>query len=376
MKVLYDHQIFSFQNVGGVSRYFFELLRGQTANAELSISYSDNEYLALDSRLRAGVLPKAQVRRPPAWRRLLNRQATRRSVMVERANRDASVSRLRAGDWDVFHPTYYDPYFLDHIGRKPFVLTVHDMIHEIFPEHYPLVDSVSTNKKALAHEAAHIIAVSACTKRDLVSIYGVPEERISVIHHGSSLGSMGATDESPLPPVRYLLMVGMRGGYKNIYFAMRSLVNLLTEMPDLTLVCAGGGAFTEEEIRFLADLGLSARVRHYSVSDARLATLYRHAEALVFPSLYEGFGIPVVEAFSCGCPVVASNTAALKEVAGNAAEYFDPKDPKSICDAVTRVIVASDRRAELVANGKVRLARYSWSECVAKTIDVYKLVSQ
>jgi glycosyltransferase involved in cell wall biosynthesis len=372
MKILYDHQIFTSQNFGGISRYFYELLRGQQ-QAELSIVYSDNEYLCADPRFDAQVESKAKVPRASPWARLRDRQGTRRHVLVDKANRAATVKRLRSGDWDVFHPTYYEPYFLDELGGKPYVLTVYDMIHELFPEHFRLDDPVAAHKKLLVDRAAHVIAISASTKRDLMSVYGVPSTKVSVVHLGGSLETI-EFDQALKLPQRYLLLVGTRVGYKNCYFAIRALSRLLAAQPDLTLVCAGGGSFSDAELRFFAELGISDRIRYYPAGDAQLATLYRKADAFLFPSLYEGFGIPVIEAFSCECPVVASNTPALMEVAGEAAEYFDPKCLDSLSEAVLRVTSNSRRRAELQSLGKARIAQFSWRDCAIKTAEVYQSI--
>jgi len=372
MKILYDHQIFAAQNFGGISRYFYELLRGQR-QAELSVAYSDNEYLSADPRFGALVESKAKGPRASPWARLRNRRGTRRHVMVDNANRAATVQRLRAGDWDVFHPTYYEAYFLDELAAKPYVLTVYDMIHELFPEHFHLDDPVAAHKRLLVERAAQVIAISENTKRDLMAIYGVPDSKVSVVHLGGSLESIQIDRDLQLPR-RYVLLVGTRVGYKNCYFAIRALSRLLAAQPDLTLVCAGGGVFTDAEVRFFTELGISDRVRYFRAGDAQLAALYRNAELFLFPSLYEGFGIPVIEAFSCNCPVVASRTPALLEVAGDAAEYFDPKCPDSLNNAALRIMSDRERRAELQRLGKARCAQFSWRECAMKTTAVYQSV--
>ena len=373
MKVLYDHQIFAWYNYGGVARYFYELLKAQPTDAELALKYSDNEYLWADSTLSGMFSRKPEVPRKSRLARVFGRRAPD-GINVDSANRDHSVSRLRAGQYDILHPTYYDPYFLDAIGSRPFVLTVHDLIHEIYPEYFPLDDRTAAFKRALVERAAAIIAVSETTKRDLVQFYRVPEEKIAVVYHGSSVTEAVMPTTDGALPERFLLMTGSRSGYKNSYFAIRALRELLLAQSDLSLICAGGGVFSASEVDFIERLDLSGRVLHYPASDSMLSLLYRKAIAFVFPSLYEGFGIPLLEAFACGCPVIASETPALREIAGDAAEYFDPKSVIAIRTAVSRVLDSDEARLQLRARGRERLRRYSWAQCVSETRAVYERV--
>jgi hypothetical protein len=143
MKILYDHQIFAWHNYGGVARYFYELLKAQTTEAELALKYSDNEYLRADNVLRGTISPKPTLQRKSRLARVFGWRAHNAGENAEVANRDLAVSRLCAGQYDVFHPSYYDPYFLEWIGDAPFVVTVYDMIHELFPEHFSIDDPVS-----------------------------------------------------------------------------------------------------------------------------------------------------------------------------------------------------------------------------------------
>jgi glycosyltransferase involved in cell wall biosynthesis len=200
----------------------------------------------------------------------------------------------------------------------------------------------------------------------------VPQSKISVTYLGGSLESIDAGTASAKLPSRYVLLVGTRNGYKNAYFAIRSLARLLEADPNLSLVCAGGGAFKEAENRFFEELGIAGRIQYMPASDANLALLYEKAIAFVFPSLYEGFGIPIIEAFSRGCPVVASNTPALVEVGGDAAQYFDPKRAESLIHALQMIFSDASYREELVKRGYMRAASFSWEKCVAETKTIYR----
>jgi glycosyltransferase involved in cell wall biosynthesis len=247
------------------------------------------------------------------------------------------------------------------------------MIHELYPEYFHLWDPVAVQKQELVRKATHVIAISESTKRDLIDFYNVEESRITVTHLGSSFQAEGTTSNLNLPG-KYLLMVGSRGTYKNCYFTVRALSRLLKIQPEVHVVFAGGGRFSDDEKRFFAELDLADRVHHFPASDADLRVLYGRAEAFIFPSLYEGFGIPVLEAFSCGCPVLASSTAALREVAGDGALYFDPKSPHELVAGVERILHEPALRTELKNLGSERLKQFSWDRCAAQTMAVYRQI--
>ena len=240
MKILFDHQIFTAQKYGGISRYF-SMLFGQfdqkNIQYELPAIYSSNYYL------------KDLMVRNPGKLRIKNIENRQPGRILQRYtnyhNVKESLRLVSRGDYDVFHPTYYDPYFLKRLGSKPLVVTVHDMIHEIFPEHFPLDDPVIAWKQELLDRASHIVAVSANTKKDLLNLYDIDGKKISVIYHGNPLfpaGDVKSSTNNRLPD-KYLLFVGDRSLYKNFYFFTESVVPLLKADPGLRLVCVGGKPF-------------------------------------------------------------------------------------------------------------------------------------
>lgn len=387
MKILYDYQIFDSQKIGGISRYFAELIRNLTVcegiSCEVALRYSDNLYLR---KLPEGlsVEQKPDYYKQFCWgndfpgKGKLYRIANalmRRPAAVE-LNRDRSVACLSMGKYDIFHPTYYDDYFLRYIGSKPFVLTVYDMIHETFPECFPSDDLTSRKKKDLARKAARIIAISESTKRDVVRLLDVPPEKVRVIYLGSSLCDIEARDAAYLReklPGRYILFVGDRSTYKNFAFFTESIAPVLKKDRDLYLVCAGARWRAGEEER-LSRLGIHDQTLCYTANDSELACLYRNALAFVFPSLYEGFGMPVLEAFNCGCPAVVSRTSSFPEVGGDAVECFDPRDASSIRASVSSVIYDERKRSELRAKGTTRLEIFSWEKTARETYEVYRSI--
>lgn len=368
MKIAFDHQIFSLQNYGGISRYFYELInalgRMDEIQVSLPLTFSNNQYLM-------SAKPSRHKHFFRKW------QFTYKKNFIYLLNHPKSIFALRGGDHQVFHPTYYDTYFLRHLKNRPFVLTVYDMIHELFPGDYTRKGAMAGRKKILIENATRIIAISENTKRDILKFHPVDEDKIQVIHLGDSL-SVRQTEvkfHAGLPD-KYILFVGLRGGYKNFAFFVESIAELFSREKDLHLLCVGGGAFTPKEFAFLDRLGVSKRTSQHSTSDEDLAEFYRQAALFVFPSLYEGFGIPVLEAFGSGCPLAVSDTSSLPEIAGDAAAFFNPTDSQSILAAVESLLNDGERRAHLKRAGLERIKLFNWESTARKTCDLYRSLAE
>lgn len=369
MKVLYDHQSFTGMAYGGVSRYFYELMRAfaqrSDIEVDLALRLSNNEYLQ-----EAPVEPRA-FRKPVGFRRFAGSMTVNR--MASALNRLNSIGRLRAGQFNVFHPTYYHRYFLPYIGKKPVVVTFHDATSERYGHLYPEVgEGLTDTKKVLLDRADAIISVSEFSKQEILRYFAVDPAKIHVIHLGTAFSEHQSIQTPKLLPFPYLLYVGKREFYKNFTGFFRAIQPLLHRHSELHLVCAGGGAFSGEEQALFRAAGLSNRVQYQPIDDAILFGLYHHAEAFVFPSLNEGFGIPVLEAFGAGCPAVLSNRSSLPEVAGDAAVYFDPEDNESIADAIEQVLTSDSLRQQLRQRGAERLRLFSLDKTARQTFDVYK----
>ena len=389
MKILYDYQIFTKQNYGGVSRYFYELmdnLRAHKIDIEIPINYSKNIYIKeadfLSRPLKGyteykdfllGLRPKGKAK----IYKLLQKLNFIKNA--ETANQKISIERLKKQNFDIFHPTYYDSYFLKYIGKKPFVLTIYDMIHETYPELFSADNKIARQKKILAQKAEKIIAISENTKKDIIKFIGINEDKIQVIHLGSSINRQENnlkinTDLLKKLPEKYILFVGNRASYKNFDNFSKALIPLFKINKKLNAVCAGGGEFSDKEINFFKTFNITDKLRQYSVNDYDMTLLYKNALVFVFPSLYEGFGLPILEAFNCGCPVAASNRGSLPEIAGNAAAYFNPEDISSITDAINNIIADDGTKEKMKKNGFEQLKKFSWEKTAEKTLDVYNSI--
>ena len=365
MKVLFDHQIFTAQKYGGISRYIFELIKRfklrEDIDVDVPLLISNNNYFKKDHNLIFRFF-------------FLDLKFKGKQKIMTVANQLNTVNQLKKQNFDLFHPTYYDPFFLKYLANIPFVLTVHDMIHEKFNHMFSSNDDTSRNKKVLIEKASKIIAVSESTKRDIIEIYGVDESMIKVVYLGNSLVYNPSVIVDIDTPKKYLLFVGSRGNYKNFDKFVRAIHEVLLNDKELSILCAGGGKFNSDEIYFFSKLNISKQVFQYDLNDLNLAYFYKHAKLFVFPSLYEGFGIPILEAFACGCPLVCSNTSSLPEIAGNAAKYFDPNDENSIKDAIINVLNDEKLKNRLIQDGNERLSLFSWEKTAFQTGEVYKSV--
>lgn len=362
LRVGIDHQIFSLQEQGGISRYFVALYQELQALAgvepSLLVGRSNNRYL--------------QALRPKQGSFMRGLAFKGKMHALFGLNQLGNLWALRTG-YDVLHPTYYRPEFLQVWGQRPFVLTVHDMIPERYPEHYA-GDFYLRHKRKLAARATRVIAISEQTKADLVELYGLPGEKIDVVYHGNSLRPEAKMNTKPeWLPQRYLLYVGDRRLYKRWRWMVQALQPLFAKETDLHLLCIGGGPLSDAELELAAQCGLRhRRLQQRAATEAELSAAYTYAAALVYPSEYEGFGMPILEAFAHSCPVVVAKWGCLEEVAGQAAAYFERNMEEDLL-AVTRRLLGDDAwRAELVAAGKKREAHFTWRHCAEQTLATYR----
>ena len=262
-------------------------------------------------------------------------------------------------------------------GRYRRVVTVHDLHYKLVPDaHFGVRGLGMRVLVPLAARRAHrVITDSRSTRDDVVAHLRVPAERIDVVPLGIGQPRRIAPAEVRrhfgLGDRPVLLSLSAKRPHKNLSALLRALA-LLDERP--VTVLPGYETPHEAELRALADeLGIASDLRwlHW-VSEAELEGLFAAATAFVFPSLYEGFGLPVLEAMTRGVPVATSGRASLAEVAGDAALLFDPQDPRSIADALQRLLGDAGLRADLIAAGRDRAAKFNWERCARETVAVYE----
>jgi glycosyltransferase involved in cell wall biosynthesis len=354
------------QTYGGISRYYKTLaeeLIKRDQDVSIFAGLHRNHYLKGMST--EAVKGFGVSRYPPKTGRIF-----------ERANHGLGEAWMKIWKPDVIHETYYSS--LPRLkSRSLRVTTVYDMIHELFPDHFPVKDRTTDLKKSTFSRVDHIISISQSTKRDLIDIFGIAEEKISIVHLGVDFSAFINTSSAPDNTNKpYLLYVGSRGGYKNFDGFVRAFASSGILKSEFDIVAFGGGAFTNDEKMLFKEFGLNdTQVRQVSGDDKKLALLYSKAHAFIYPSLYEGFGLPPLEAMASGCPVVSSNTSSMPEVIRGSGEYFIPSSIEDMRSAIERVVYSGQRRSELISLGYENINDFSWQHCAEQTLQVYKKVA-
>lgn len=352
MKIIYDNIICSLQKTGGISVYWNELIKRMLEKKQemhfLMRSDADNLLIRQDLLPNIRVLPK----------RFLG------------LDRFCNIKTNFDSRPHIFHSSYYR---LSKSKQACNVVTVHDFTYEKFLSGMGKVLH-TTQKFNAIKKADLVICVSQNTKKDLLAFLPkTNQSKIKVVYNGVSDNFFRTNqtifEEEGLLNVlneKYLLFVGQRKGYKNFACAVEAMKHLPVEYK---LICVGSG-FSEDEVTLVkpfADRIISIKFP----SQHDLNILYNSAFCLIYPSLYEGFGIPVAEAMKCCCPVVAANTSSIPEVAGNAAILIDDITAKKIADSVLS-LENKETRETLIAKGILQAQNFNWDKCCDQTLDAYK----
>lgn len=339
-----DGMIFTLQKHGGISVYTRELYnRGIIAGLNYELLLFDEQAI-----LRLGKCTQAI------------KESHRR--LAERYRR--CITPLET---ELFHSSYYR---LPQSNKIPSITTVYDFTYEHFSSGIRQWIHSSQKFKAI-REATAVICISENTKKDLLELMpNIPSNKVWVTHLAASDLFFPLKDKNNLNYRRpYVLFVGSRVWYKNFMAA----VDALTLLSDVELVCVGGGTFTDSE-RIILERLIPGRYCHEgTVNDERLNYLYNKAICLLYPSSYEGFGLPVLEAMRAGCPVVALKVSSIPEVAGDAAVLLDSAEPELLAKAIEQV-ADNDFRQGIRQKGFLQAHSFSWDHTFDQTIDVYEEV--
>lgn len=362
MKILFDNQIFCTQKFGGVSRYHIELAKQLTSKfgdrVVIPVWHTRNVYLADYLNKSYQELHKGKL--AAKW--------------IERINTAKVIIHLLLKKYDVVHFTWYHSYLIKFCNRQKIIITIHDMIQELYK-----TDSLTVErKKSALYRADGIIAISENTKRDILNLYpDIPKEKIQVIYHGTNhLKSPKAPKDFKLPE-KYVLYVGVRNNYKNAAILMKAMSQVCKRIDDVCVLFIGGGMFSAEEEKLLNELKIKDRVLQKNVMDEELAYIYQNAACFVYPSMYEGFGFPILEAFDNKCPVICSNTSSLPEVGGDAAMYFAPDNYGELTAQIEKVLSDPDLRQSYIERGLERVKEFTWEKTAQETRSFYsKIVSK
>lgn len=367
MRILYDGFIYGWQSAGGINRYFENLIN-RLPETDTPLLMTPKVH-PVNFPIHANL---SLIQFEPPKHKLYQ---TFQTAVGHRDERLFYSLQSVGQRFDLVHPTYYFRLSGRITGRyrKPVVLTIWDMIHERFPA----LDSSgehSRRKPAAIEQADVLICISENTKRDLIECYKVPERKIVVTYLGSEIDSRMAFGTETVPERPYFLYVGSRAIYKNFDGFLRAFSKAKDALGD-TAICVVGAPLTDIEKRLITDLRLSEQVEHYGyAADWHLAKLYRCSIGLVYPSRYEGFGIPPLEAMACGTAVITSNTSSLPEVVGDAGLMVNPESAEEIAAALVELRRNEAMRTELIEKGRERAKQFSWDKCATETFNVYKSI--
>ena len=368
------------QKVGGVSNCFTELIAHlpNSVNWTIGLKESNNIHLR-DKKLLANVKEQSLVAGNFLTKKPFKGKATLFTFLnkhfvsfpsSEHINMKYCVELLKKQDFDIFHPTFFHPYFLNYLGNKPFVLTVHDFITDKFCG----PDELQTQRrKLLASKASHLIAVSKQTKQDAIDFLHVPSDKVSVIYHGVSIPQ--DITARKIIDGNYFLFVGRRGGYKNFKPMIYAMADFFKKHPDYKLVCTADD-FNKDEVALFDECKIKDSIIHVFVAYSELLSLYKYAKAFIYPSLYEGFGIPVLEAYAMECPVLLARESCFPEIAGDAALYFKltPKENTLTSLLEEFVEMSHEEISSLIRKQNQQLQKYSWEKSSRELADLYESV--
>lgn len=363
MKILIDSQIFNQQNRGGISRFISILSKGLGVSKKYvvfnPIFYSNNEYVLKDRRILkiTNKILFFFFKKPYLFNRLIIN------------------FYLKYLNIDIFITSYYDTYFLNNLKNVKLIVPVYDMIYEKFPSQILFSEKVINNKKNLLIRADFIIAISENTKKDILECYPfIQADKIKVIHLGNSYIDFISKkfDNNLILPQNYFLFVGVRGGYKNFNWLIQKLSGILKKYK-LNIICVGGGMFSNDEIQLFHNNLIYNHIFHIEANDIQLNELYRRAIAFFLPSLYEGFGFPIIEAMSNNCLVVLNRSSCLPEIAGDAGCYYDIDNDFQFNEVVLKILNDENYRHNQIIKGNENVKKFTWQKCISETT---KLISE
>lgn len=350
MKILFDHTLF-YQVYGGASKYFMMLMKYLPQGSwDTTALCSFNEYV------KANHLMKHTCRK----------KFIGQGTVFNLINKPYTKYRVNKKDYDVLHQTDFDHYFYKQLGDKPLVVTYHDSNYLTY---FPQPERVKLQRIALKRADA-IIAVSENTKKDLLKYFDVDEKKVHVIYHGIEIKPLKNTVQS-LIEGPYILYVGWRAGYKNFKSFSKAFALYHAKFPNVKLVFTSL-PFSKEEIELFNKLNIRESVINIPATEEQMANLYHNALFFVYPSLYEGFGMPILEAWASQCPVALSNTSCFPEICGDAGQYFNPYEIENIESSMVKLTEDESLRHELIERGNKRVKLFSWNKCAEKHEEVYK----
>lgn len=361
IRVGFDDQIFIAQSRGGISKYFVEIIQRLPKYGIEPILLCEN---TRNSHLgESGLVPKAK-----SESNLKNRLRG----YVWRLTGNPRYKGDLLGSVDLIHHTFTHRSYLGLAG-KPNIVTIYDMIPEVYPEYFP-TGNPHFAKAQYAKHCDVLISISESTTTDMLSFYGEElRSKTVVVPFGVGEQFLSPHPEVEMPelPDKYLLFVGVRRGYKHFTTAYRAFEKLAEKNSDLHFVVVGGGRYSDEEKTMIQSSPFEDRVNHFNPSDLQMPEFYRRALCFLFPSVYEGFGLPTLEALASGTPVVLADASCSREVGGDLAIYCEPGNVESLVAGIQKAISA-DWSTKIKTQGPLRAREFTWDSVAEQTAAIYK----
>lgn len=358
MKIYYDYQIFLHQKYGGISKYFINLVKNINKKSKSLIiaPFHKNYYLNLQNQKTKKFF-------------YFNFKTRNINFLSNQVNKFYTKLYYNTNPPDIFHFTYFNKkYYLNKKAKH--VITIYDLIKEIYYKDEFKKEQIF--KKEYFKNIDKIICISENTKKDLLNFYDLNPDLIKVVYLGvdqnKNFINMGKIKiDKP-----YILFVGNRERYKNFKSFIIAYSKSDKLKKDFDIICFGGQNFNNKDVLLFKDLNILENIKYVEGSDLELNFFYKNAKAFIFPSLYEGFGLPLLESMKMNCPVFCSNTSSFKEIANNSAIFFDPKNIEEIKFQIESNIYDNQRMNEIILNGKKNIQKFSWKKCANETLEVYQ----
>lgn len=356
MKIVYYGSIFFQQKFGGISRYYYNLAKSLIEKdidfKIVSSLYKNNHLKDLNKNYKKGLYF-------PRYPDL--------KIIKElfRISNNLYINKIKP---NILHDTYYSDKINDYKILK--VITVYDLIHEKFPNLYGDIE----NKKKFLKNYDLIICISETTKKDLINFYGISEEKIKVIYLSGDhiLAAKPIKDYTKISDRPFFLYVGSREKYKDFLTLLKAFGNSKNLKQDFNLICFGGGKFSSTENSYLNRLNIKDNIFQIEGGDEILNYLYTNCRVFISTSIYEGFGIPILEAMNCNCPTILSNCETHKEVAKENAIYFEKENIEELKNVLENNVYDDIYLNKISNNGKNHSQIFSWNKCASQTLDAYK----
>jgi glycosyltransferase involved in cell wall biosynthesis len=358
IRVLYDDQIFQLQKHGGISRYFSELIKEFNQSPELGIepvltsTRTVNNHLLNDSGLTF-------LKKNSALTGVLK-------LLIKSMFRFSSAQP----NLDLVHHTFYLPGFFSRWPGIPKVSTLHDMIPERFPAKNRLWNP-HFSKRLYLEKSDLLLSVSNSSAQEMSTLFRL-DRIVPVTHLGVGSQFQPGLPRPPVLSEQYFLYVGNRGGYKDFETGLIAFASIAQSFTGVKLQLVGGGKFSRAEQKLIARLGVTDRVNQSEVKSEDLPSFYSNAVALVYPTHYEGFGLPLVEAMASGTPILCASTPINEEVCGKAGSFFEPGAHSHLAALMSEVLQAPENFQNKVEIGLEKSKTFSWRRCAEETAMAYK----